>query len=126
MSATFEQARIKAHTQGHDGTHGSAMSMTRDTWPAPDRRRRCRCGCDSSATHVGGAGGVALTSGCEISMRRWVRDGYQQVDNAVANPLAAACPKCEAPAGSKCRTLTSGWPARFPHAARYDSARSKP
>lgn len=39
-------------------------------------RRRCRCGCHRRATHRGMANGIALTSGCELSMRRWVRDGF--------------------------------------------------
>jgi len=78
MSTSYEQARIKAHTQGHNGTYGSATGMTRDMWPIPSpwNRRACSCGCGGRATHSGGAGGVALTGGCELSMRRWVRDGY--------------------------------------------------
>jgi hypothetical protein len=39
-------------------------------------RSRCGCGCDGKASHTGYANGLALTSGCELSMRRWVRDGY--------------------------------------------------
>ena len=38
-------------------------------------RRKCRCGCGGRRTHMGMANGVALTGGCELSMRRWVRDG---------------------------------------------------
>lgn len=37
-------------------------------------RRRCHCGCKKRATHLGMANGVALGSGCELSMRRWAKD----------------------------------------------------
>lgn len=38
-------------------------------------RRRCSCGCGQWATHKGVANGVALILGCELVVRRWVRDG---------------------------------------------------
>lgn len=44
---------------------------------APRSRRRCNCGCRQRATHVGMANGCALVSGCELSIRRWVRDGIK-------------------------------------------------
>lgn len=37
-------------------------------------RRRCGCGCGRRATHRGMANGVCLTMGCELSMRRWVKE----------------------------------------------------
>ena len=37
-------------------------------------RRRCTCGCEQRATHLGMANGVCLTMGCELYVRRWVRD----------------------------------------------------
>lgn len=37
-------------------------------------RRRCDCGCGGKCTHVGCANGLGMTSGCEWSMRQWVRD----------------------------------------------------
>lgn len=43
----------------------------------PRMRRRCPCGCGQTATHSGlGTNGIALMSGCELRVRRWVRDGY--------------------------------------------------
>jgi len=39
----------------------------------PGRKPKCSCGCDTPKTHVGKANGVALTSGCELSIRRWVK-----------------------------------------------------
>lgn len=40
----------------------------------PRSRRRCWCGCKRRATHKGFADGVALTTGCEVYVRRWLRD----------------------------------------------------
>jgi hypothetical protein len=37
------------------------------------RKPKCNCGCETPKTHVGKANGVALTSGCELSIRRWVK-----------------------------------------------------
>jgi hypothetical protein len=41
----------------------------------PGGRRRCHCGCGKRSTHRGMANGIALTEGCELSMRRWVKTG---------------------------------------------------
>lgn len=43
----------------------------------PKSRRRCHCGCKRRTTHRGMANGLALCSGCELSMARWVRDGRE-------------------------------------------------
>ena len=40
----------------------------------PPSRRRCSC-CGKRATHVGLGDGLALIDGCEMRVRRWVRDG---------------------------------------------------
>lgn len=40
-------------------------------------RRRCHCGCRKRATHIGLGDGIALTNGCELYIRRWVRDGIK-------------------------------------------------
>lgn len=43
----------------------------------PRMRRRCPCGCGRTSTHSGrGSNGIALMWGCELHVRRWVRDGY--------------------------------------------------
>lgn len=39
----------------------------------PGRKPKCNCGCGTPKTHTGFANGVCLTSGCEMSMRRWVK-----------------------------------------------------
>lgn len=44
----------------------------------PKSRRLCRCGCRKRATHLGMANGVALATGCELSIRRWVKFGLNQ------------------------------------------------
>jgi len=36
---------------------------------------RCRCGCDRRASHLGLADGLCMISGCELTVRRWVRYG---------------------------------------------------
>ncbi len=57
------------------GQWGSATEHKRYIDPiAKGIRRKCRCGCGRWATHVGKANGVALTMGCELLVRRWVRD----------------------------------------------------
>lgn len=56
--------------------HGSATTHIRYAEPqSPQRRKKCHCGCGSRAAHRGMANGVCLMSGCEIRVRRWVRDG---------------------------------------------------
>ncbi len=40
-------------------------------------RRRCHCGCKGRASHIGLGDGVALMSGCNFYVRRWVRDGVK-------------------------------------------------
>jgi len=62
------------------GTHewqkrGSAIEHKRYSVPAPSTsHRRCHCGCKRRATHIGMANGLALTTGCELRIARWVRD----------------------------------------------------
>lgn len=41
----------------------------------PNKRSKCYCGCDGRATHIGLGDGAGMMSGCELSVRRWVRDG---------------------------------------------------
>jgi hypothetical protein len=80
MSRSYEHAQARAMASpGYDPTHASASDHARDMWPAPNRRRKCHCGCGGRITHVGGANAIALMSGCELSVRRWVRDGYGRV-----------------------------------------------
>lgn len=41
----------------------------------PGRKPKCHCGCDTPKTHIGMTNGVALTGGCELYVRRWVKAG---------------------------------------------------
>jgi hypothetical protein len=58
------------------GEWGSSKDHVRYVEPRPGERRRCRCGCRKRASHAGVANGVTLIQGCDLSMRRWVRDGF--------------------------------------------------
>ena len=40
----------------------------------PKSRRRCNCGCKNRATHIGLANNIGLTQGCELYIRRWVKN----------------------------------------------------
>lgn len=73
---------LKAAMQG--GTNGwgqwsSAADHVRYAEPYPKeywrRRRNCPCGCKKRSTHTGSANGVALMSGCELRVARWVKNG---------------------------------------------------
>lgn len=63
------------------GQWGSATDHVRyvEPWPREywRRRRKCHCGCGKKITHTGRANGIALMSGCEFLVRRWVRDGVK-------------------------------------------------
>ena len=62
------------------GEWGSAEHHKRYIDKIPSKsRRRCTCGCKKRATHLGKANGVALMSGCEFSVRVWVRDGTEAI-----------------------------------------------
>jgi hypothetical protein len=57
------------------GQWGSAMHHRRYIQAIDAKsRRRCPC-CKRRATHLGMANGICLMSGCELSVRRWVKEG---------------------------------------------------
>lgn len=74
LSPSALSAAMRGGT-GEWGRHGSAMEHVRYAEPCVPaaRRQKCRCGCERRKTHVGMANGVALYSGCELSVRRWVK-----------------------------------------------------
>lgn len=79
MSYARNETEARLKSPGGFGWHGSATDGPRYAQLLPGRyrnRRRCHCGCGGKASHAGMANGVALTNGCELSMRRWARDGY--------------------------------------------------
>ncbi len=58
------------------GQWGSSVDHIRYAEPISGRRRRmCHCGCRKRSTHRGAANGITLMTGCELHVRRWVRDG---------------------------------------------------
>lgn len=58
---------------GSWGTWGSATQHQRYMEPLKSRKK-CHCGCGGYVTAIGMANGVGLYWGCELSVRRWVRD----------------------------------------------------
>lgn len=78
--ATVLREETKARLAGKfdsDGTHWGSVDGSRAMIAADSRSRsRCSCGCKKRATHVGLGDGLALMDGCEMRVRRWVRDGY--------------------------------------------------
>lgn len=56
------------------GTWGSVNEHIRYAQPVSSRGR-CHCGCKGRRTHNGMCNGVALASGCEFYVRRWVNAG---------------------------------------------------
>ena len=61
------------------GEWGNSSKHARYVEPVKSRRR-CRCGCKGRETHIGMCNGVALTSGCELYVRRWVRAGRDALE----------------------------------------------
>ncbi|MFD9614756.1 hypothetical protein ACFWWS_35860 [Streptomyces sp. NPDC059083] len=77
-------ANNKTATRTTGGRVASAVTGCRTSTLMPPRyrsRRRCYCGCGGKATHTGRADGVTLITGCEWSMRRWVRTGEYEMTN---------------------------------------------
>lgn len=82
MTETMSPAALRARLRspGGFGAYASALEHERYVQQLPGRlrnRRRCDCGCGGKTSHAGMANGLALTDGCELSMRRWARDGYR-------------------------------------------------
>jgi hypothetical protein len=82
--ATIRREDTKATLAGKidsDGTRFGSADGSRSMVAIGSRSRsRCDCGCDARATHVGLGDGCALMSGCEMEVRRWVRDGYDYAE----------------------------------------------
>jgi len=57
------------------GVRGSATEHHRYAEQIDPRSpHRCGCGCKRRASHRGMANGICLATGCELWIRRWVRD----------------------------------------------------
>lgn len=58
--------------------HERAMVKT-----PPSSRKRCSC-CGRRATHVGTANGMAMMGGCDLRVRRWVKQGSIAIQRSSA------------------------------------------
>lgn len=74
---TPAEARAKAASRGGWGRVADAHADPRYALAMDSKRRNrgeCGCGCGRKTTHVGVANGMGMTSGCEWSIRQWVRN----------------------------------------------------
>ena len=75
LSANARSAAMRGGTAGW-GEMGSASANVRymeQLEKRRGRRRKCHCGCELPVTHRGMANGVCLMTGCELTVRRWVK-----------------------------------------------------
>lgn len=78
--ANRAETRARLNSPGEFGQWGSSVVHERYLVPlSSTSRRRCSCGCGTRSTYGGTANGLGLTSGCELSMRRWVRTGRRDL-----------------------------------------------
>ena len=59
----------------HDDSPTDAQQKRSMKTTLPWSLTRCLCGCDRRATHLGLTDGFCMMSGCELTVRRWVRYG---------------------------------------------------
>lgn len=68
---------LKAAMTGGTKAWGEHGSIDHVRYAEPIKSRcKCRCGCGGRRTYIGKANGVGLSWGCELSIRRWVRDPF--------------------------------------------------
>jgi len=81
LSKMTPAARSAAMRGGTDGWgQVGSVDDVRYAEPVPSTsRRRCKCGCKRRATHYGMAKGMALTTACELAVRRWIKTGETRV-----------------------------------------------
>lgn len=75
MSPAARSAAMRGGVDGWGQVGGLLGQICYHEPVDPKSRRRCDCGCGLRATHRGMANGVCLTMGCDLSMRRWVKEG---------------------------------------------------
>lgn len=74
--AASHPAHAKAALTGPGGFGMVANARVHERYIVPVKsRRRCPCGCRERITHAGCCNGLAMTNGCEMWVRRWVREG---------------------------------------------------
>ena len=73
LSPAALKAALTGGTAGW-GSWGSSNAHVRYMESIESKsRRRCHCGCKKRAAYIGMANGVALITGCELSIRRWIK-----------------------------------------------------
>lgn len=81
-------AAMKGGTEGW-GQVASARTDARYSQAVrPASRRRCSCGCNTRATLMGMANGLALVTGCELAIARWVKTGFTRRPAVKPTPSA--------------------------------------
>lgn len=78
LSKLHPKALAAAMRGGTDGWGQVASAREHVRYSQPVRstsRRRCCCGCGQRATLMGMANGMALATGCELAIARWVKTG---------------------------------------------------
>lgn len=76
LSPEALKAAMESGTEGWGrwgGMDHHKCYMQKQTYTGRKGRRMCPCGCRKMETHSGMANGVALTAGCELYVRRWLR-----------------------------------------------------
>lgn len=85
MSKAARSAAMRGGTEGW-GRIGSTDHVRYAEAVSPKSRHRCSCGCKMRATHVGMANGVALTTACELAIRRWIKTGDTKAKRGPDSP----------------------------------------
>lgn len=76
MTKAERSAAMRGGTAGW-GQIGSSTEHVRYALPVHSTsRRRCSCGCKRRATYKGMVNGVCLRSGCDLSIRRWIKEQH--------------------------------------------------
>lgn len=106
--------RVKAIASGQQGwgVIGDSLTHQRYVKLLPGRyrnRRKCWCGCGGKISHGGYANGLAMTSGCEWAMRRWVKDPLWHAKAKLA-ALHTAQP---GEGADVCATCKTAWPCEI-------------
>ncbi|VVO40394.1 hypothetical protein PS712_05800 [Pseudomonas fluorescens] len=73
MSPAARSAAMRGGMEGWGQVGGLPEHIRYMEALVPKSRKLCHCGCRSRKSHVGKSNGVALMSGCELVVRRWVR-----------------------------------------------------
>lgn len=89
MSKVARSAAMRGGTEGW-GRIGSVDHVRYAEPVQPKSRRRCHCGCKRRATHHGMANGMALTTACELAIRRWIKTGDTKARRLPDSPQEAS------------------------------------